>query len=101
MRYLSGGLLVAALCFAPAAMADGYGYHKHHHRQHHYGHPKHHVHHHYRHYPPAWGHWKHHHRHSRHVRKEVHHYYAQPSSSLSPGFHVIFPDVYIPWPQPR
>ncbi|MBM3357133.1 MAG: hypothetical protein FJY54_05345 [Betaproteobacteria bacterium] len=93
MRYLSGGLLMAALCFAPAAMADGYGHHKHHHRQHHYGHPKHHVHHHYRHYPPAWGHYKRKHHH-------YHHHYAY-AYAPPPGVHVIFPNVYIPWPQPR
>jgi len=102
MRYLSGGLLVAALCFAPAAMADGYGYHKHHHRYLPYEHPTHPVYHRYRHHPPAWGYWKRHDFPPRRVRKEVHHYYyAQPSPSLSPGLHVIFPDVYIPWPQPR
>lgn len=55
--------------------------------------------------------WKkgHHHKHYRHARhrhetrrvEHVYRYepYPTQSASVSPGIHVIFPDVYFPWPQ--
>lgn len=55
-------------------------------------------------------HWKHghynHHGHPRHWRRtqrveHVYRYESYPvqSTGTAPGIHVIFPDVYLPWPQ--
>jgi hypothetical protein len=60
-----------------------------------------------RHHPRSWqkGHHKQysHHRHSYETRRVEHVYryepYPVPSAAASPGIHVIFPDVYFPWPQ--
>ena len=66
--------------------------------------------------PPNRHHWKHGHhkphyhkhrwhpRHARRVERVEHVYrYYEPypvqSASASPGIHVIFPDVYFPWPK--
>lgn len=59
--------------------------------------------------PPHHKHWNHdrykHHGPRHHVREvhRVERVYYEPypaqSASASPGIHVIFPDVYVPWPQ--
>ena len=59
-----------------------------------------------RHHPRYWKHGHHkHHGHAHHVREvqRVERVYYEPypvqSASASPGIHVIFPDVYLPWPK--
>lgn len=64
-----------------------------------------------RHHQRHWhkGHYKHHHKHHRHYRhrhetrriEHVYRYEPYPvqSAAAQPGIHVIFPDVYLPWPQ--
>lgn len=58
-----------------------------------------------RHHPRQWhkGYHKHHGHARRHETRRVEHVYRyEPyptqSASVSPGIHVIFPDVYFPWP---
>ncbi len=91
MRLLTSTILAAALAVAvPAHAHDGHsrrghdfrhGHYQHHHRVHHR--------HHHRHHPPAWG-----------ARKEVHNYYYEipAAANPAPGLHVIFPDIFLPWP---
>jgi len=81
-------LLTAAPAWAHGGHAGWWDGHRHHarhwkpERHKHHGHP---------------GHW-------RERRRVVEHVYryepypTQPASAL-PGIHVIFPDVYLPWPQ--
>jgi hypothetical protein len=49
---------------------------------------------------PSWHHWKKRFGPPRRVEHH-HHYYAAPAAAAQPGLHVIFPDIYVPWPQPR
>ncbi|HXF65584.1 MAG TPA: hypothetical protein VNK67_02640 [Burkholderiales bacterium] len=90
MRPIVAAVLAAGLGLAVPAAAHDF---KHHHRS--YGYPGHPVPHHW-HHPPAWGHWK--------KQREVHHhyYYHYPPAVIGvprPGVHVIFPDIYVPWPK--
>lgn len=92
MRRLIKAALVAVLLTSVPALAHG-GHdgwrdgHRHQPRQWHKGHYKHHGH------PRHW----------RETRRVEHVYryepYSTQSASVSPGIHVIFPDVYFPWPQ--
>lgn len=83
---LVASLLVAAPVWAHGGSDRGWYDHRHHHRNWNRGHHQHPV----------------HHRHTREVRR-VERVYYEPypvqSASASPGIHVIFPDVYLPWPQ--
>jgi len=87
MRLLTSALLAAALAAAvPAQAHDGHGrnfhrgYHKHDHRvqQRHHHRPG----------PPAW----------RARREANNYYYGVPAASTQPGVHVIFPNIFFPWP---
>lgn len=59
--------------------------------------------HYHRHWPKAHGKHYVHHRHREDTRRVVQVYryepYPAPSASAEPGIHVIFPDVYLPFPQ--
>lgn len=89
---IKAALIAVMLIAAPAWAHGGHSGWRDGHRYHH----------------PHWkhGHHKHHGhaRHSRGPRRVVEHVYRyEPypaqSASVSPGIHVIFPDVYFPWPQ--
>jgi hypothetical protein len=93
MRRLIKAALVMVLLTAVPAWADrGHdGWrdgHRHHYRGWKYEHHPHRGH-------P--GHW----REPRRVVQHIYQYepYPTQSASASPGIHVIFPDVYLPWPQ--
>jgi len=93
MRRLIKAALVTVLLTAVPAWADGghgrwWDGPRHHYRDWKYEHRRHHRH-------P--GHW----REPRRVVEHVYQYepYPTQSASASPGIHVIFPDVYLPWPQ--
>jgi hypothetical protein len=93
MRRLIKAALVAVLLTAVPAWAhgghaawrDGHGHSHRHWKDWHGKHDRH----------P--GHW----RKQRQVVEHVYRYESYPtqSASASPGIHVIFPDVYFPWPQ--
>jgi hypothetical protein len=90
MRSIVIAALAAGLALAAPAAAHDF---KHPHR-HHGWYPRHPVHHSW-HHPPAWGHWK-----KKHVVH--HHYYYHPLLApgvMRPGVHVVFPDIYLPWPR--
>lgn len=91
MRILTSTILAAALAVAVPAYAHdghgrpgqhyGHGHHKHHHAQ---------GRHHHRPHPPGWG-----------PRREVNNYYygyGVPAAAVPPGVHVVFPDIFLPWP---
>lgn len=90
-RLIKAALVAGLLTSVPALAHGGHGDwrdgHRHHPRQWQKAHHKHH------------GHARH-----RHETQRVEHVYRyEPyptqSASVSPGIHVIFPDVYFPWPQ--
>lgn len=88
---LVASLLVAAPAWAHGGSHRGWDDHRHHPRYGKHGYHKHNWHR----GPP---------RHVRKVRRVehvYHHYEPYPvqSTSVSPGIHVIFPDVYFPWPR--
>jgi len=85
---LVASLLVAAPVWAHKGPDRGWNDHRYSHRHWNRGHHKHHGHRH----------------HVREVRRVERVYYEpypvqSASASVSPGIHVIFPDVYFPWPQ--
>jgi hypothetical protein len=90
-RLIKAALVAVLLTSVPALAHGGHGSWRDGDR-HHYRHWKH-------------GHHKHHGqpRHWRETRRVEHVYRYEPypaqSASVSPGIHVIFPDVYFPWPQ--
>jgi hypothetical protein len=91
MRRLIKAALVAVLLTSVPALADG-GHggwrdgDRYHHRHWKNGYHKHHG------QPRHW-------RAPRRVVEHVYRYDPYPTQSASPGIHVIFPDVYFPWPR--
>lgn len=87
MRLLIKGLLAAALlAAAPAWAHGGHGHWKH-------GHPR---------YGRHFEHKQHGHHHDWRRPARVEHVYRfepYPAASPAPGIHMIFPDVYVPWPR--
>jgi hypothetical protein len=90
-RLIKAALVTVLLISAPALAHGGHGgwrdADRHHSRHWNNKHHKHHG----------------HARHWRETRRVEHVYRYEPypvqSASASPGIHVIFPDVYFPWPQ--
>ena len=83
---LVASLLVAAPVWAHGGPHRGWDGDRHHYRYWGHGHHKHHSH-------------RHHVREVRQVERVYYEPYPVQSASASPGIHVIFPDVYFPWPK--
>ena len=85
---LVASLLVAAPVWAHSGPDRGWSDHRHSHRHWDRGH----------HHRPYW-----HHRDTRSVRRVEHVYRVEPypveSASAAPGIHLVFPDVFLPWPR--